>query len=106
MGLFDRKDKLYSLEEALGLLKRSKYKNHTTIPVGNQFKLVLEEDIKNQEEICKSRNMYSNTRRKDFLKNQRENVHIDYSKVNTEYGQGYWQNNNYRAKNKNIETYR
>lgn len=46
MGLFNRKEnRVYSLEQALKLLKTPQYAKYTTIPVGNGFKLVLEKEI-------------------------------------------------------------
>ena len=108
MGLFNRKNKVYSLEKALELLKEDAYKNYTTIPVGDKFKLVPEQDRKYQDKFYKIEMEAKNStnKREEFLKRQRDNVHIDYSKINTEYGQGYWQNNNYKGKNRNTEIYR
>ncbi len=41
MGLFSRKeDRIYSLSEAMSLLKTEKYARYTTIPVGDGYKLV------------------------------------------------------------------
>lgn len=46
MGLFGKKEnKVYSLEQALKLLKMPQYEKYTTVPVGNGFKIVPEEKI-------------------------------------------------------------
>lgn len=53
MGLFTKKgDKIYSLKEALKLLKMPQYKDYTTVPVEDGFKLVCEvESAKNNDDI-------------------------------------------------------
>ena len=46
MGLFSKKeDKVYSLKEALKLLKMSKYAKYTTVPMGNGYKIVPETEV-------------------------------------------------------------
>ena len=46
MGFFNRKDnKVYSLEQALKLLKTPQYAQYTTVPVGDGFKLVPEKEV-------------------------------------------------------------
>ena len=46
MGLFGKKeDVVYSLEQALKLLKMPRYAKYTTIPVDNGFKLVREKEV-------------------------------------------------------------
>lgn len=46
MGLFNRKEKkIYSLEEALKLLKMPKYENYTTVPMGDGYKIVPEQEV-------------------------------------------------------------
>lgn len=46
MGLFSKKeDRVYSLEEALKLLKMPKYAKYTTVPIRNGFKIVPEKEV-------------------------------------------------------------
>ena len=46
MGFFSRKEnKVYSLEQALKLLKTPQYAKYTTVPVGDGFKLVPEKEV-------------------------------------------------------------
>lgn len=46
MGFFSRKEnKVYSLEQALKLLKMPQYAKYTTVPVGDGFKLVPEKEV-------------------------------------------------------------
>ena len=44
MGIFTKKDKIYPLTKAMELLKMKKYEHYTTLPVGNGFKLVPQEE--------------------------------------------------------------
>lgn len=46
MGLFSKKeDRVYSLEEALKLLKMPQYAKYTTVPMGHGFKIVPEKEV-------------------------------------------------------------
>ena len=46
MGFFSRKEnKVYSLEQALKLLKMPQYAKYTTVPVGDGFKLIPEKEV-------------------------------------------------------------
>ena len=46
MGIFSKKeDRIYSLEQALKLLKMPQYAKYTTVPVGDGFKLVSEKEV-------------------------------------------------------------
>lgn len=46
MGLFSRKkNRVYSLQDTLRLLKMPQYANYTTVPVGDGFKLVPEKEV-------------------------------------------------------------
>ena len=42
MGFFNKRDKVYSLQEAMRLLGTKKYEGYTTVPVGDGFKLVTQ----------------------------------------------------------------
>lgn len=44
MGFFNKRDKVYSLQEAMRLLGTKKYEGYTTVPVGDGFKLVTQEE--------------------------------------------------------------
>ena len=46
MGLFSKiENRVYSLEQALKLLKMPQYAKYTTVPVGDGFKLVPEKEV-------------------------------------------------------------
>lgn len=66
MGLFNRKNKVYSLQEAMKLLKTGKYENYTTMPVGNGYKLVPEKEVSRHIESLKIQGN-TQTRREKFL---------------------------------------
>lgn len=78
MGFFRKKDnKVYSLEQALKILKMPQYEKYTTVPVGNGFKLVPETEAM----ICSNngkRNKFKN-KRDSFIKQLSE----QYDNVNT-----------------------
>ena len=61
MGFFKKKDKVYSLQEAMKLLGTKKYEGHTTVPVGDGFKLV------SQAEGDKHIESYRKQKRGQFL---------------------------------------
>lgn len=68
MGFFSRKkDKIYSLGEAMKLLQTSKYENYTTIPEEGGYRLVpMEQPIRSGELQNIS---YTQIKRQNFLNN-------------------------------------
>ncbi len=71
MGFFRKKeDRVYPLQEAIRLLKTEKYKNYTTIPVGNGYQLVSEEKVKRHIEVLK---IEQNSQRTNFINGISEN---------------------------------
>ena len=80
MGFFSKKeDRIYSLHEAMKLLKTEKYEYYTTIPVGNGYKIVPEERIKKQVELIK-KGKEENSQRINFLNEISEGG--SYSNIN------------------------
>ena len=69
MGIFSikkKKDKIYSLKDAMKLLQTSKYQNYTTIPVGEGYRLVpMQQLVQGMQEQGKI--SYINTKRNSFL---------------------------------------
>lgn len=89
MGFFSRKEnKVYSLEQALKLLKMPQYAKYTTVPVGDGFKLVPEKEV----------DIYNDEIETNGFKQRRENLVSQLS------GQGRYSNistvpnyNNYQS---------
>lgn len=84
MGIFSRgknERKIYSLSEAIKLLKTNKYQNYTTIPVGNGYRLVpMQQSTQGIQEDEK--NSFTKVKRHDFLNRMTENVdNQEFTKV-------------------------
>lgn len=76
MGIFSikkKKDKIYSLKDAMKLLQTSKYQNYTTIPVGEGYRLVPmqqpTQSLQEHEEIS-----FAKVKRHNFLNRMTENI--------------------------------
>ena len=82
MGIFNRKkDRVYSLSEAMKLLQTKKYENYTTIPEDNGYRLVpmqqLAQVVQGQEEMD-----LTNTKRNNFLNRMTKGVETqEFTKV-------------------------
>lgn len=79
MGFFNRKkDRVYSLSEAMKLLQTKKYENYTTIPEENGYRLVpMQEQIVYSETEGIS---YGKEKRNRFVSRLAEQV--DYNETN------------------------
>ena len=72
-GIGKKERKIYSLSEAIKLLQTSKYKNYTTIPVGNGYQLVpMERKIQVAE--CQEKSSSIKAKRCDFLNRMTKKV--------------------------------
>lgn len=76
MGIFSikkKEDKVYSLKDAIKLLQTNKYRNYTTIPVGEGYRLVPmqqpTQSVQEQEEIS-----FTKVKRHNFLNRMTENI--------------------------------
>ena len=98
MGLFSKKEnKVYSLEQALKLLKMPQYSKYTTVPVGDGFKLVHEKEVVSYSESIETTGFKQ--RRGNFV-NELSGQGI-YSNINTEVNYNNYQSarryQNYRS---------
>ena len=84
MGIFSikkKEDKIYSLKDAIKLLQTNKYRNYTTIPVGEGYRLVpMQQPTKIVQD--QEKNNFTKARRHNFLNRMTEGVdNQEFNKV-------------------------
>ena len=101
MGLFNRKkDKAYSLQDAMRLLKTDKFAKYTAVETNdgtNMYKLVPEEEALNMARERRNREKVFEGQRAEFLDRMTGNG--EYINLKPKNYNNYEVRNNYKSKN-------